>query len=57
MNKWIKMRYLDKNNEKEDTDAEMILKSLDRDIPIEIPEQVQNKESNKFLGNSEILFL
>lgn len=57
MNKWIKMRYLDKNNEKEDIDAEMILKSLDRDIPIEIPEQVQNKESNKFLGNSEILFL
>ena len=57
MNKWIKMRYLDKNNETEDIDAEMILKSLDRDIPIEIPEQVQNKESNKFLGNSEILFL
>ena len=51
------MRYLDKNNEKEDIDAEMILKSLDRYIPIEIPEQVQNKKSNKFLGNSEILFL
>lgn len=51
------MRYLDKNDEKEDVDAEMILKSLDRDIPIEISEQVQNKESNKFLGNSEILFL
>lgn len=46
------MRYLDKNDEKEDVDAEMILKSLDRDIPIEISEQVQNKESNKFLGNS-----
>ena len=39
-------------NNKKGVDAELFLKSLDGDIPIVRAQQEQNKESNKFLGNS-----